>query len=305
MEIEKTKVKKPIFIIGVPRSGTTLLYNILSKHPHLGYFTSDDLEFMIPKDKQKEIIQNWKKLKFEIKKVPQNEDNFFASMAYRKSLGQKIPKPISIEGEIFWKKYFGFDFITDVSDEVKSTLSKEISSLLERQKKQRFLNKAPQNCMRLSALQKCFPDGKFICILRDPRSVISSALERQEKEGSFDFGIPIKNIEKFNQLNSVEKWAWAYQEILEQVYKFSLSQDKGAFLKMEYEKLASNPESVIHEIFDFCEIDVVSSLTSMIPQISDMSEKWKSRITKNDEKKIFDIVNPILQKMKYSFLQTN
>ena len=33
------QVVKPIFIMGAPRSGTTLLYNILSTHRDLSYIT--------------------------------------------------------------------------------------------------------------------------------------------------------------------------------------------------------------------------------------------------------------------------
>jgi len=35
------EIKKPIFIVGVPRSGTTLLYTLLAQHPELGWFSKD------------------------------------------------------------------------------------------------------------------------------------------------------------------------------------------------------------------------------------------------------------------------
>jgi len=46
------KILKPIFIIGVPRSGTTILYRTLCLHPDVAWFSHEDLQFWIPKEKQ-------------------------------------------------------------------------------------------------------------------------------------------------------------------------------------------------------------------------------------------------------------
>ena len=35
-----SNITKPIFMIGVPRSGTTIVFEALSSHEDLGYFTS-------------------------------------------------------------------------------------------------------------------------------------------------------------------------------------------------------------------------------------------------------------------------
>ena len=40
----KLFIKKPIFIIGVPRTGTTLLYNILCGHEKLAWFSNEDIK---------------------------------------------------------------------------------------------------------------------------------------------------------------------------------------------------------------------------------------------------------------------
>jgi len=195
-KLYKNSVIKSIFVIGVPRSGTTFLYDILCKHQDLTWFTSYDLPDLIPKDQHKTIIENWKKIKFSKKKVPQTEEHFFASMEYRKVTGGPLLKPISIEGEVFFRRFFGSFFTINISLDVKIQLLKEIADFLKAKNKRRFLNKAPQNCMRLFALQKCFPDAKFINIHRDPRAVVSSMIERDVEEGHFDTGIPTKQCAK-------------------------------------------------------------------------------------------------------------
>jgi len=41
---EELEITKPIFIVGVPRSGTTLLYHLLGQHPSLAWFSKNTLE---------------------------------------------------------------------------------------------------------------------------------------------------------------------------------------------------------------------------------------------------------------------
>ena len=38
---EELEIIKPIFIVGVPRSGTTLLYHLLAQHPDVGWFSKN------------------------------------------------------------------------------------------------------------------------------------------------------------------------------------------------------------------------------------------------------------------------
>ena len=40
------EIYKPIFLIGVPRSGTTLLNNIICRHKDLAWFSQNDLNLV-------------------------------------------------------------------------------------------------------------------------------------------------------------------------------------------------------------------------------------------------------------------
>ncbi len=285
----KNEVTKPIFIIGVPRSGTTLLYKILCRHPELAYFTSCDLKNIIPKKRQIQIIENWKKLKAKNEKIPHSEENFFAALTHKLKNGEKM-NPVPIEAEIFWQKFFGQEYVNNISTNQRITLSNELSEFLESQKKIRFLNKAPQHCMRLFALKKTFPDAKFIHISRDPKQVIASSLVREKKEGKFNIGIKLKNEIPSRNYNLIEKWAWAYKDIIESINEFGCEQDKNRFMSVHYDELVKNPKQIISNILNFCELNT-SSIEKMVPHIHDTSEKWKEILTTEDEQKIFKIIS--------------
>jgi len=295
-----SKVIKPIFITGVPRSGTSLIYQILYKHPQVAWFSNEDLQNWIPNEQQYYLKIYYEDLKKRGKKIPITEHSLLV-------IGREVfkdnknfpsspngPFTVPIEGEIFWISIFGNEYITDVPIESKIKLTKEIANLLAKRKKERFLNKAPQNCMRFYAIQKIFSDAKFINIHRDPIEVISSMIRRHKKEGKFSPGIQIKNQIKYDELNLIEKFSWLYKEITESILDFSKSQNSDTFLNVKYSELISNPSKVVKEIISFSELELPESIDRLIPPIiKNTREEVYGDITKEDEKKIFQIVKPI------------
>jgi len=299
-QISSSKIKKPIFIIGVPRTGTTFIYRILCSHPDLAYMSHLDLKNWIPEDEQKKFINHFKKMKENNEPIPRNEPALFVfGTDLVPGVLDKSRTPI--EGETLWKKHLP-GYKKDISDDTKNTITKAVADVIESQKKSRFLNKAPQNSARLFAIQKCFPDAKFINMARDPRAVISSFIVRIEKEGIFDTGIPIQNKSEFEKLNSIQQLAWRYKEITDAIHDFARLQNKDTFLTISYEKMIANPQRILKKILQFCELEIPPGIEKRIPQIhKNETTKWKEKLTSDDVRKIFDIVSPSLEKMNYPY----
>ena len=302
----QSKIKKPIFIIGVPRTGTTLIQNILSANKKLAWFSDQDIGDWMSTKEQYENYSYFQWLKSNNKKIAGSENQIFA-LGIDKNLNPDLigittngTIRFPIEGEIFWKKYFGFNYIKNIPTNTKILLSKEISKLIKSQGKERFISKAPQNCMRLFALQKCFPDAKFINVARDPREVISSMIVRNEKEGTFDSGIYIKNKMKYDGLEFFDQLVWLYKEITDSIYEFFIK-NKNNCMTVRYEDLISNPTQNIKKIFEFVELDIPNNVSEIIPKLKDSSKKWKKKISLGDEEKIFNILGKTIQKMDYPY----
>jgi len=293
-----SSIQKPIFIIGVPRTGTTLVHSILCNHKDLAWASDEDLAKWLLPIEQFRIDSLYKWLKTNNKKIPMSEEALFV---FGKDLGDGLkhfgipPKgstKIPIEGEILWREIFGTDYIEDIPNDKKIKLTQEISNITKRQKKIRFVCKAPNNSFRLFAIQKTFPDAKFINVTRDPRSVVSSMLERHEKEGEFDIGMyeKIKKDVKFQSFDPIEKFSWYYNEFTVAIEKFS-TQNKNNLITIQYEDLLQNPTKTIQNILDFCDLSLPVSLEDMSSLIHQNSlDKWKKTLSQKDIEKISDIV---------------
>ncbi len=294
-----SSIKKPIFIIGVPRSGTTLVHSILCNHKDLAWVSDEDLGKWLLPIEQFQIDSLYKWLKTNNKKIPMSEEALFV---FGKDLGDGLkhfgtpPKDstkIPIEGEILWREIFGTNYVEDITNEKKIKLGKEILSITKNQKKTRFICKAPNNSFRLFAIQKIFPDAKFINMARDPRAVVSSMSKRYEEEGEFDIGMYEKTTSdvKFQSLEPIEKFAWFYKEFTDAIEKFS-TQNKNSVLTIYYENLIQNPTSVIQNILEFCSLSIPVPIDDMSSTIQQNSlDKWKKNLSQEDIEKISNIVS--------------
>lgn len=303
----RSKIEKPIFIIGVPRSGTTIVQHIFSVHPELVWMSQNEIDGWLTSTEKHQIISYYQWLKNNNKKIPTSDEALYV---LGRDLGPgfknfpNMPKSseIPIEGEHFWRKNFGGEYVEDIPLDKKILVVKEISNLIERKQKHRFVNKAPQNSMRLFALYKIFPDAKFINLVRDPRAVISSMMKRREDEGEFLNGFPHPNEFEFDELTDVEKFAYRYEQILTYIYDFGKLLDEKNFLTVFYEDLVDDPTQNIKKMLDFCELETSEDFETQIPKISsDKNKKWHDNLTNADQKTISQMLKSILEKTMYPY----
>jgi len=299
-------IKKPIFIIGVPRTGTTLLHSILCAHDQLAWFSHQDIKNWISDLEHHQIYDYYNWLKSTKKKIPMTEE---ALLVFGKRLGYGLkqfghpPKgttKIPIEGEIFWRKYFGSEYVRNIPLDKKILLAKDLLETIKKQSKPRFVCKAPQNSMRLFAIKKIFSDAKFINVSRDPRAVVNSMLQRNKEEGKWKPNIQIKNKTSYASLDLVGKFSTLYKEVTESIYEFMIKNPDN-FITVEYEDLISDPVKVVNKVIKFCELDERNPKKLMPPIRKNTIEKWKKNLTKEDQKRIFEIAEPALQKMNYTY----
>jgi hypothetical protein len=140
---------EPIFIVGMPRSGTTLLQGILCNSKK--YF-------------------------------PMPETHFFSRVAYglpeknlsrenREQMGRilKRKSKISVDENV-WQRF-----------QTQKEIFEYLIGGFNKHRKGTFLEKTPRHVYFYSQILKHYPDAKFICMIREPRNTVSSLLTMSRK----------------------------------------------------------------------------------------------------------------------------
>lgn len=308
--MEELKIKNPVIIIGCPRSGTSLLFTILSSSKHLWslYRESNDIwerfyEFS-NKEFKNEVLTN-EDLNDESRKFLLNEFHKYSFNNYY--IGSLIRKYSS-------KNSFISLPLTTLNLLYKKLLLNEY----------RIVEKTPKNCFRISFIDNLFNDCKFIFLKRDGRANINSLIEGWKSNNKYirASNLPLKlNIKGYDDQswNFVMPPGWEdyINKPLEEVCAFQwISSNKFAIdglkkidderkLTISYEDLTKNTHEVIKRICDFIDIPFSKNLRNLShkpPQVNYITkpqkDKWKNNLSLIEN--VYPIIEPMTKELGYT-----
>lgn len=312
------KINKPVYIIGCPRSGTTLLFTILRASKEFwSHFT--------------ESHYVWEKF------LKDKRDPMFSMYLTENDVGPDERKYLEnkYSGTVYHSKFVAdlsqklfFNRFKDLLDPFYKIWSAIIAfgkSLSD--KEYRILDKTPPNTYRVGYLAETFPDAKFIYLTRDGATNISSLIEGWKSSGRFSFkfrkfydynkNIAIKGYNgKVWKFTNPPGWENYLNKSLEEVCAFQWSSahkytqealekiDPSRYLQVKYEDLIANPPKVIKEICKFLEIEYDQELQSVsenLPVVSTSTKPDPNKWLKNKELicNVADIIDPMQTKLGY------
>ena len=275
-------VDRPVYIAGLPRSGTTILTEMLEKHPDLTCHRYSDFPNV--------WTPYWRNYLRERSRVhvPKMEER-----AHRDRIEVSNDSPEAVE-EVLWMYFFPSLHDATVNN-IKDGQSRNgkfdlfykehILKLLAVRKADRYLAKGNYNVSRIRYILSLYPDAKFLIPVRDPVHQVASLAKQQAlftrtsqddpriplqmaMSGHFEFGpkrIPVNFdnpkatqaiINCWKQGREIEGWAryWAetYQHILHQLEEFP--EVRKACMLFRYEDLCTHSASLIDSVMGHCEL---------------------------------------------------
>jgi len=250
---------QPIFIIGVPRTGSTFLYQLLVENARVLY------------------INNYMAKKFQIifsasKKYNKKEISFLSNF------GKTFKPHEPSEAGYFWNQWFSNEFHYSVKEDLNKRAKKEIYSTITalinyHNKPILFKNLAIGQ--RLQVIKEIFPQAIFINIKRDPLYVCQSILKARislYSDKNYWFSIKPKEYDLIKDLDykdQIPKQLFFLEKQIEEDLKLFDDQNS---LTLEYENLVSNLDFEIKKIKSFLLLNKID------PQLS---EKLNYQISSN------------------------
>ncbi|NEP76837.1 MAG: sulfotransferase [Okeania sp. SIO3B3] len=238
-------VKTRIFLVGCPRSGTTLLQSLLAAHPQIVSFPESHFCSAVF-----------------VSRTPRREKLNLASKFARK----KLEKFLRENGKEEMKKYlpkFGL-----FPSQYAYSFINILDILTQQQKKSIWLEKTPGHIRYISYLEKWVKDAKFIHIIRNGADVVASLFE-----------VTHQHPEVWNGAWNIDRCIqqWVEDVNLTKGYLSQLNH-----ILVEYEKLVENPRTVLTEVCEFIGVEFTEKMLQdyqiVGKKVSLASEPWKASV---------------------------
>ncbi|OGL44308.1 MAG: hypothetical protein A2161_22545 [Candidatus Schekmanbacteria bacterium RBG_13_48_7] len=252
-ETKNLEIKKPLFIVSLPRTGTTLLHNLLCQDPNnRGLYIGECLRPCPPLNKKNKKIDMQKKAAIEYKEYI---ELFATDITFK--------HPVETTGfeECFFLMENSFTcmsfLLTNSLKEYDLWLKNSefqvslyryykqiLQILLRRNKCDRWVLKSPVHLDYLDALLEVFPDACILQIHRDLVSVLPSFISLiMSLRGIFDKNLDIKSLR-----DDVLLWI---DKFIDLNLKIRRNSNKGNFFDLKYSDLLKDPIQTVKIIYDY------------------------------------------------------
>ena len=212
----------PLFIVGAPRSGTTLLQYMLRSHPALSLPTGES-HFFIPLMRNEALYGDLAQ--------PENVRRVLQAM-HRQSAE-------FLETDLHGVKFEVEALTAQLVEQGRRTMRDLITGLFEMNAtgdgKPRWGDKTPYYVLHMPALLRWWPDAQFIHIVRDGRDVALSLFARQH-----DFGV-------YNSYFAARYW----EQYVETGREQGAALPHGHYLEMRYEDLLADQRGTLEKVCTF------------------------------------------------------
>ncbi len=267
------EIRKPIFVVGSPRSGTNTLHFRLPQHPDLAWISNVT------------------------KKTP---DSLWLTKLLM--LVRKDHQPS--EAKVIWRRYAtGDDHVrgrADATPKTKAFLHKVVRNHLRIFDRPRFVNKCPQNVVRMEFLDEVFPDAYFIHIIRDGRAVANSIRNARLKHDGAYWACRPAEWKSLAELPLLEGSGMQWKTIIEHALESAKSIPPERYIQIRYEDLCAEPEKVFREVSDRVELKWDdATLATLVSDIESRNYKWREKFSEDEIEMLHARLGGLLAKLGY------
>jgi hypothetical protein len=254
----------PIFVVGAPRSGTTLLQRMLRSHPEISSPTGES-HFVVP------LLTNAAS---------------YGDLSRTENISAVLREMYRISADFLDTDLHGVKFNIEVLAESihhqgASTMPQVIDALFHLnaagEDKPRWLDKTPYYILHIPLLAAIYPDAQFVHIIRDGRDAALSMLERDV------------DIRVFSFFQAAKLW----KRYVDAGRSMRAIMPPGRYLEFRFEDMLNEQEATMRQVCAFLRVEfsekVIDFQKSRDPLTKtpllktglkrDNQQKWREQMT--------------------------
>lgn len=267
------EIRAPIFLIGCPRSGTSVFYEKLAQHPDLAWISRAT------------------------KRAPASALLTRFLLLFRKDLRPAEAKRV-------WERFpRGDDHVLgreDATPQARRYFERVMRTHLALFGKQRFLNKCPRNSVRIEYFDALFPDAIFVHTIRDGRAVANSLLRCRLNAGGGYWGAKPPGWRKLLELPLLDACALQWKLVTEHALRAAEKLPKERYIEVRYEDFTARPVDVLNAVAEKCGLVWDQAfLKSIVGDIESRDYKWRQNLSPDEVARLNELVGDLLVRLGY------
>jgi len=268
--IEKIIIKRDFvltqpqfFIIGLPRSGTTLIYQYIVHRLHMAYFTNKVGKYSFAPCTISLLSKLFNRQYF---------SDFESS--FGKIKGNMAPR----EAGSFWLRFFDIDLYQGEHLLTEENIKKIVNTVFCIQNifsDSPFINKNVKHMLRIKLLSELFPDSYFIIVKRDHIDVALSILSARKKnlKNIHDWwSVKPTSYEEIKKKHYLEQIALQVFDLNKKIDEDLMEIPKDRIIYLNYENFCLKPDGII---------DLIKIRSKGVKYKNDQIKNFKNRKKKN------------------------
>ena len=300
----QSPLSPPVFIVGHWRSGTTYLYNLLSRDP--AWATVSPLATGLPWDFLwlgkwlQPLLEKALPSARKIDQVPVNPDS-----PQEDEIALANMQSVSFYHGLYFPQRFraNFDagiFFTGCSDQEveqwQQAMTYFMTKLQLQHPQQRLLIKNPVYTARVSLLRAMFPDAKFIHIYRNPYLVF------QSMRNFYRTLLAEMALQPFDHVVIDEVILESYPKMMNALLSDQADLPRDQFVEVRFEDLKANPINQVELIYQQLKLDSFAAAKPHFQQYLNSLASYRQnryQFTDLDNQKVAQYWQPFIQRWQY------
>ena len=242
-------INSKVLVVGVPRSGTTLVQSILASHPSV--YATRETHLMVNVRRPPTPLRTWAL------------DHLWLSPKRVRSALEYLREQCPDLYQAYQDQHPRCRTLADAA----RLLDTLFSAAARKQQKTAWVEKSPEHGGYVSVIERAIPDARFVHTIRDPRDNVASLYDAGQKYA-----------ERWRRRQTLEQCIQTYKSYL-QKSRECLDRDPQRHLFMVYEKLIEAPEEQTQVLMDFARLEKgqvdLSTLDSGRASLTGAAEGWK------------------------------